>query len=78
MDSLCAAMALVTQSQAFLGCVIEFTEQLTFPAVPCPRPDCANINSGQDRQIAQTVQRFHFGNEVFDGFGIGQVALLRG
>ena len=71
-------VALVAQPQSFLGGIIELAQKLAFPAVPRARPDRADIDRGEDCEIAQALEALHLAGEILDRLGVGEIALLRG
>ena len=73
-----ASVPHMAQPQAFLCSVIKLTQQLPFPAVPGSGADRTDIDDGQHHQVPQSLEALHFGDEILDRLGIGQVALLCG
>ena len=68
----------VAQSKPLVSQVVQLAQQLALPAVPRARPDRANIDRGEDGELAQPFESLHFGDEILDRLGVGKVALEGG
>ena len=68
----------MAQPQHFFGRIIQFAQQLRFPAVPHAGADGADIDHGQDQQQAQPFRAGNGFSKIQDGLEIGKVTLEGG
>ena len=76
-DLLFAPVPHVPKPQAFARDIVEFAQQLAFPAVPRAGADRADIDCGEDGEMAQPFLALHLADEILDRLGVGQIAFLR-